>query len=348
MSKLKRLPWIDALNILACMGVLLLHCTHKEIHHFSGTDQFGFVYGVLSHSFFLWPVDVFFMITGFTIMRKNLLISEDGKGLKQYYLHRCSRILIPILFWDCFYGASYILFTHPIDWKIVFFNFILLDFNDFMWFLIPLLIIYVSLPWYNILVTQCSKSLLKWFLIIGFILIAISELINDCPNGGPKPLRNLFPLGANYLIMTAAGYYFGYYNLSRSKQNIIFILGIFSILFLLIIGLWLIPKNNQFAHKALLYLNLPCIILAITVFVFFKYRISYLLTDKSEKFYNFLKTWSNYTLGIYLIQFLWFRTIRLFLSEEHYYGLLIFILMYPSCLLSVLLIKKIPYLKRIV
>lgn len=35
----KRIIWIDALNIVACAGVLLLHCTNKQIHNFSGTPS---------------------------------------------------------------------------------------------------------------------------------------------------------------------------------------------------------------------------------------------------------------------------------------------------------------------
>lgn len=34
--KKERWIWIDLLNIVACAGVLLLHCTNGEVHHFSG------------------------------------------------------------------------------------------------------------------------------------------------------------------------------------------------------------------------------------------------------------------------------------------------------------------------
>lgn len=30
----KRIIWIDALNIVACAGALLLHCTNEQVHNF--------------------------------------------------------------------------------------------------------------------------------------------------------------------------------------------------------------------------------------------------------------------------------------------------------------------------
>lgn len=64
----KRLVWIDVLNIVACAGVLLLHCTNGQVHGFSGTPSLDWYIGLTTHSFFLWPVNVFFMISGFTLV----------------------------------------------------------------------------------------------------------------------------------------------------------------------------------------------------------------------------------------------------------------------------------------
>lgn len=63
----ERLVWIDVLNIVACAGVLLLHCTNAQVHGFSGTPSADWFIGLTTHSFFLWPVNVFFMISGFTL-----------------------------------------------------------------------------------------------------------------------------------------------------------------------------------------------------------------------------------------------------------------------------------------
>lgn len=78
----KRLTWIDALNIVACAGVLLLHSTNGQIHHFSGTPSYEWFVGLFTHSFFLWPVNVFFMISGFTLIRPFLSVNNSEMGGK--------------------------------------------------------------------------------------------------------------------------------------------------------------------------------------------------------------------------------------------------------------------------
>lgn len=65
-----RVLWIDVLNIVACMGVVLLHSTNGQVHGFNGSVSFEWTVGLLTHSVFLWPVNVFFMLSGLTLMRK--------------------------------------------------------------------------------------------------------------------------------------------------------------------------------------------------------------------------------------------------------------------------------------
>ena len=85
----ERIVWIDALNIMACAGVLLLHCTNKEVHAFSGTPSANWYIGLFTHSFVMWPVNVFFMLSGFTLMRKSLIHEnrQDAWGGGKNVLH---------------------------------------------------------------------------------------------------------------------------------------------------------------------------------------------------------------------------------------------------------------------
>lgn len=90
-----RIVWIDVLNIVACAGVLLLHCTNREVHHFMGTPSVNWFIGLFTHSFVLWPVNIFFMISGFTLMRKSLISINNhwvffflGGGVKSFYIKR--------------------------------------------------------------------------------------------------------------------------------------------------------------------------------------------------------------------------------------------------------------------
>lgn len=75
----KRIIWIDILNIVACMGVLLLHSTNREVHHFTGEISLNWIIGLCTHSFMLWPVNVFFMLSGFTLIKSPIIEQGGGK-----------------------------------------------------------------------------------------------------------------------------------------------------------------------------------------------------------------------------------------------------------------------------
>lgn len=80
MEENKRLVWVDALNILACAGVLLLHSTNGPVHGFDGNISFNWLLGLFTHSFFLWPVDVFFMLSGATMISRCYKSVVEGGG----------------------------------------------------------------------------------------------------------------------------------------------------------------------------------------------------------------------------------------------------------------------------
>lgn len=84
---MKRVLYVDILNIIACAGVLLLHSTNGPVHNFNGNVNFDWFIGLFSHSFFLWPVNVFFMLSGITMMRTCYEMTCKGE-IKQYYLKR--------------------------------------------------------------------------------------------------------------------------------------------------------------------------------------------------------------------------------------------------------------------
>lgn len=88
-----RIVWVDALNIVACAGVLLLHCTNGQIHGFSGSPSADWYIGLFTHSAFLWPVDVFFMLSGYTLLRSSLLtnVNRGGKTVLQATLAAAGR-----------------------------------------------------------------------------------------------------------------------------------------------------------------------------------------------------------------------------------------------------------------
>ena len=116
-----RIVWIDVLNIVACAGVLLLHCTNREVHHFMGIPSVNWFIGLFTHSFVLWPVNIFFMISGFTLMRKSLisisnpLVWGGGGGGKKKIKKKGGRGWESFLLIEFFFFFSFFFFFYNFD-----------------------------------------------------------------------------------------------------------------------------------------------------------------------------------------------------------------------------------------
>lgn len=123
---------MDVLNILACMGVLLLHCTNQEIHDFSGRLSFNWFFGLLTHSFMLWPVDVFFMLSGFTLIRQTF------GGVRAFFSRRIKRLLLPVLFGNTVYmlismRGCFMQGVYPDSLLLILDDFVSFKYNSFLY-----------------------------------------------------------------------------------------------------------------------------------------------------------------------------------------------------------------------
>ena len=344
----ERLVWIDVLNIVACAGVLLLHCTNAQVHGFSGTPSADWFIGLTTHSFFLWPVNVFFMISGFTLTSHLALTyyNELG-GVKQFYNKRIKRLAVPLLAWNVVYMLRYFAKCYiegekllPISGLVR--QFVLFDFNGFMWFFVPLLLIYLSMPFFAVFILNSDRRLLRLFLIIGLALSWVPPL-EQAPSG----LSNFYLMGSRYLYLVVAGYYIGHFDISRQIRMRLYWISLVSIVVMFVGTMCLTLYVPEHYRYFLSYTNLPCTISAMGVFTFFKYHdwkktlaILHLKADDAARY-------SSFSLGIYLIQGAWFTvTGRLHICDSDL--LLKFFVMYFLCVTSVWVMKHIPILKRIV
>lgn len=345
----KRLVWIDLLNIVACAGVLLLHSTNGEVHSFSGIPSADWYIGLFTHSFFLWPVNVFFMISGFTLLQSLIVNKYEWGGVKQFYNKRLKRLAFPVIAWNTLYMLMYILRsilkendleTFPNMIK----HFLLFEYNGYMWFFVPLIMIYLSLPFFSVFVHNADRQLLRLYLIIGLIMGCIPPL--DPEFTIRENFSNIYLMGSRFLYFTVAGYYIGHYHISYKTRRMIYICSLLSMITVftgtMLLTLYMPNHYNYFIE----YINIPCTISAMGVFLFFKYH-KWENIVKNAHTENFIVHWSSCSLGIYLIQSAWFTLLgHLHICDNHI--LLKFIVMYMVCIISVWIIKHIPIMKKTV
>ncbi|WP_298071724.1 acyltransferase family protein [uncultured Bacteroides sp.] len=349
----ERIVWIDALNIMACAGVFLLHCTNKEVHAFSGTPSANWYIGLFTHSFVLWPVNIFFMLSGFTLMRKSLI--HDNRqdawgGVKTFYMRRWQRLGVPLILWNLFYMCVHIFTLYlkgePMETiPTLVRKFVLFEYNGFMWFFVPLILIYLSMPFLAVFVLNAGRKLLRLFLITGLLLSWIPPL--DADFTARNTLADIYLLGSRFLYFTVLGYYVGHYEISRATGRRIYMTGILSMI-VMYAGTALLTLYAPGHYKYFLqYTNVPCILSATAVFLFVKnydwQRLLARLHIREES----LAHYSSLSLGIYLVQSIGFKALHYFKIPESVI-LIRFVVMYAFCVLIVWVMKRIPLVKGLV
>ena len=346
----ERLVWIDLLNIVACAGVLLLHSTNGQVHGFSGTPSIDWYIGLTTHSFFLWPVNVFFMISGFTLLRPSIVNKNETGGVKQFYNKRLKRLGIPLLVWNVLYMIIYFLAAHHNGEKleslpVLIEKFILFEYNGFMWFFVPLIMIYLSMPFFAVFILNSNRNLLRLFLIIGLFLGCIPPLDTDFTTR--EGLDNIYLMGSRFFYFIVAGYYVGHFDISAKTRRMIYTCSLICMLIMFSGTMLLTLYMPEHYHYLITYTNIPCTVSAIGVFTFFRYNNWNKLLNKLKLNKDILAYVSSFSLGIYLIQKAWFAVLEFFhICTGHI--LFRFFLMYALCIGSVYVLKRIPVLKRIV
>lgn len=103
----ERIAWVDALKIVACLLVVIAHCTDPFVGAFD-SDRTAFVTGVAVGTLTRPSVPLFVMMTAIL-----LLPSPEGLTLGQFYRRRIGRILPALIFWSLVLPvAFYLYFGH--------------------------------------------------------------------------------------------------------------------------------------------------------------------------------------------------------------------------------------------
>ena len=222
-------------------------------------------------------------------------------------------------------------------------KFVLFEYNGFMWFFVPLIMIYLSMPFFAVFVLNADRRLLRLFLILGLILGGIPPL-DATTRGG---LSDIYLMGSRYLYFIVAGYYVGHFDLSVKTRRIIYTCSVICMLVIfggtMLLTLYM-PEHYRYF---ITYTNIPCTVSAIGVFTFFRYNNWNNLLNKLKLNKNNLAYFSSFSLGIYLIQGAWFTVLGFFhICDEHI--LLKFFVMYVLCTGSVWVMKHVPVVRRMI
>lgn len=209
--------YISFLNCIACIGVVFLHANSIFWSHPTGSlwTSANFI-----ETFFYWPVPIFFMISGATLMNYRERYSTIS-----FLKRRISKTVIPFMFWNVVAGI-FMAYTSKtsMDWNILHIsdNIFNTRYFSIYWFFIPLFSIYLSLP----LISRIAEypALFSYSIVLGIIFVftipLICNLLHINMNYGLIP-----PVINGYIVYVMLGYILNKTKLSKKIRIAIYLAG---------------------------------------------------------------------------------------------------------------------------
>lgn len=338
----KRIAYIDFMNILACFGVICLHCS-GSVFAYGEVEPRLWLLSMLVQTLTHWSIPVFFMITGTT-----LLEYRKKYDTKIYFKKRFLRTGIPFVFWSVFYlfrpvfmdGAALPTLE---DFRNAIFNNQALG---IFWFFYTLFAIYLCIPIFSLL-TEHGYRIPEYICILSFLGVAVYPVITRF--FFPVYSETVPPFLTGYIGYLFLGWLIYKKELSQKTRRIIYIFGVLGAL-LMFFGTWYLSSQSGTLDQIFMeYLSIACYPMSTAVMVAGRYL-------KWEKIYDFCKPEkiskiANAGLGIYLVHIFYIclgEKFTFLVIHPMYYTLIMPFIIYSVSLITVLILKKIPLVQKLV
>lgn len=335
-----RKNYISILNVLACIGVVILHTFETGY-----TSDANFVFEVLIRAIAFCAVPVFFMITGAT-----LIDYRERYDTKTFFKKRLLKVIIPLIIWSIIYfiinffkGKFSI---NDLSFKFVFEYFFLVKTNPIFWFFVVIIGIYLAIPVISLIPQESRRKAFLYIIIITFIFNQfLPDLLYHLNLNYNYDLK--FPLTySGWIAFIFIGYYIDKYEIVKKHRVIIYVLGIIGFLTMVVPTIFISYHKNESCSWFDEYYDAPCVLYSASVFLFFKSKINNnQIVTKIMPFINFA---APTTLGIYVLHIAIRDFLRYFYTYS-YFGMNLVLTMsiLTICFIVVKIVQKIPILRHI-
>ncbi|MBM6969331.1 acyltransferase [Pseudoramibacter alactolyticus] len=331
MEKPKDISYISFASVISAIGVVYLH-TNGCFWQFSKTANYWPSANIIECVFY-FAVPVFFMISGATLMD-----FYERYDLKTYAKKRIHKTVIPYLFWSIF-GLLFQIFTlKSIDPAGVGITFIVKGLLTgklvaIYWFFVPLFSIYLCLPLFAAVPKERRIKLFSFLAIAALLLNVLLPFALSLY--GAKDVGTFsVGVGAGYLIYIMLGYLLTRIEIPRRWRFGIYGLGLIGLLMHIIGTYRLSMAAGQIVSTYKGYINVPCVLYSVAVFVFFRYAGTKWMAHKGVN--KIVEVLSKYTFSLYLLHWYVLQVIVKVLGFNSYS--LLFRLIVPLLILGIVVI----------
>lgn len=333
-----RVIFFDVLNVLAALGVVFLHC-NGIVHNFRPTAAWYQALAVEAALY--WPVPVFFMLSGATLMGYRQRYTTET-----FLKKRLFRAVIPFVVWSLIHAVLKRMDPFHIGLQEFLNRFLSTSFESVYWFFVPLFAVYLAMPVLSLLKDQ--RKLLWYMVGCTFLLTSVlPPVLGYCGIHWNESL-SMVTMGG-YLLYVVLGYLLSTQEVSGKLRRLLYGLGIGSILLRYGMTVYLSLRDGAINKTFFGYTQYHAVFLAVAVFLFFRYDAGAAAIEKRPKVAFALKTLSGCSLGVYLMHTLIMAALGKVLPTDGWlWRLLVPFLVYGLSVAATLILKKIPLLKRIV
>lgn len=332
--------YISILNVLACIGVVILHTFETGY-----TSDANFVFEVLIRAIAYCAVPVFFMITDAT-----LIDYRERYDTKTFFKKRLLKVIIPLIIWSIIYfiinffkGKFSI---NDLSFKFVFEYFFLVKTNPIFWFFVVIIGIYLAIPVISLIPQETRRKAFLYIIIITFVFNQfLPDLLYHLNLNYNYDLK--FPLTySGWISFIFIGYYIDKYEIVKKHRVIIYVLGIIGFLTMVVPTIFISYHKNESCSWFDEYYDAPCVLYSASVFLFFKSKINNnQIVTKIMPFFNFV---APTTLGIYVLHIAIRDFLRYFYTYSYFgMNLVLTLSILTICFIVVKIVQKIPGLRHI-
>ena len=332
--------YISILNVLACIGVVILHTFETGY-----TSDANFVFEVLIRAIAYCAVPVFFMITG-----AKLIDYRERYDTKTFFKKRLLKVIIPLIIWSIIYfiinffkGKFSI---NDLSFKFVFEYFFLVKTNPIFWFFVVIIGIYLAIPVISLIPQESRRKAFLYIIIITFVFNQfLPDLLYHLNLNYNYDLK--FPLTySGWISFIFIGYYIDKYEIVKKHRVIIYVLGIIGFLTMVVPTIFISYHKNESCSWFDEYYDAPCVLYSASVFLFFKSKINNnQIVTKIMPFFNFV---APTTLGIYVLHIAIRDFLRYFYTYSYFgMNLVLTLSILTICFIVVKIVQKIPGLRHI-
>ena len=340
--------YLSYLSVISCIAVVYLH-TNGCFWNFS--REAYWISANVIEALFYFGVPIFFMIPGATLLNYN-----ERYGLKEYFIKRIHKTVIPFLVWTVVGLVLRLIYNHfsgapQLSLPFIIKELIKGEIVDVYWFFPVLFCVYLSIPLLAAVPRDKKKEIFTYLAIVCFILNFVIPFIIQVSR-----LQISFPyyvsVGSGYLFYVIVGFLLHEYELKSSSKVVIYVLAHAGLLTHIFGTYYTSMEANEVIKTFKGYTNLPCILYSIGIFVLVKSVVNRRNQPGIESGIDrAIGTLKKYTFSIYLLH--WFikqflERIILIDNTSILYRLFAPIVIIGISIGITFVLRKIPIMKRIV